>query len=395
MPYYDREIIEEINNSISILELMERMGEATRGRGNTVSFLCPKCGGDWNNSRINTQKNFFKCFRCESLGDKFQGKAINYIQGKFNYSLVEAIEFLDSEYRLNLSSKQGYSAEEKRTFDILNETFKFYKRCLHQSDYLIKRGISKEVLLKVNAGYAPGGKMLTEHLLKKGFKLQELKDMSLVQNNGMDVVYKRVILPIYKYGKPINFYTRRIDEEDYMKHCYYNREVVIYGHDDIQDNPDYIDIYEAPINQLVSRTFGFPIGIATGGCNKFNEAHMNFIKKKKPKKGVRIIYDSDLNGQGQRGAYQVSKKLTENSIKNYVVMLPLGKDPANLLTEVNGKDKFQYCLEHAISGDEYQAHYIMKDMPITMILEHLKRRIEEPKKNVIFNSLFSIEKVHN
>ncbi|MFT9494599.1 MULTISPECIES: CHC2 zinc finger domain-containing protein [Bacillota] len=387
MAFYPREVIDQINDEVQVLELMERMGESTKGKGKTVLFLCPICNGDWNNSRINTIHNYFKCYRCASMGNRFQGKAVNYIQGKLGYNFVEAIEFLINLYSLDIQVNQGYSEEELKRFEIYNEVVQFYKSHLEDSDYLLKRGVSKEIQEKVNAGYAPGGSVLKEYLLKKGYSEEQLKTYRLVHSKGLDMMYQRVVLPLYKYGKTVDFYTRRTDDVNYLKHVYMNGDEIIYGHDFISDNQDYLDIYEAPINQLVAWSKGFPIGFATGGCTKFSNVHIRFIKKKKPKKAVRIIFDSDLNGQGQKQAFEVSKLLSENNVKHQVVLLPKGMDPADVLNQNNGIERYKYCLDKAVPGEEYQAHFQMKDIPIDVIKQHIEKR-ENGCSNTIYSSLF-------
>lgn len=391
MPYYSSNVREYINNEIQILELMQRMGESIKGSGRTIAFLCPICGGDWNNSRINSSQNFFKCFKCESEGNRFQGKAINYIQGKLNLSYVAAIEYLAEIYGLDIEAEDNGepTAEELRDFSLFLEVADFYQTFNGKSSYLLQRGISKEIQEKAKTGYAPGGKVLKDHLLSKGFTLEELNKHSLLNKQGMDRLFNRCVLPIVKFNRVVDFYARRTDSQDLMKHMYMKGTDILYGMDWIKDKPEFLDFYEAPITNLVAMSNGYDPGISIGGCSKFSQEHIKFIKKKRPKK-VRIIFDGDHKGQGQTQAFKVSQQLTENKIDHQVVLLPLGNDPADILTEKNGVYRYDQLLKQSFEGEEYQAHFLMKNMPVDLIKRHLEKRNEKCSQDStsIYSTLF-------
>ncbi|MEK5393998.1 CHC2 zinc finger domain-containing protein [Margalitia sp. FSL K6-0131] len=391
MPFYPREVIEEINEQVLIIELVKKLGIAIRGSGKSISFLCPKCNGDWDNSRIHAQKNYFKCYRCEALGDKFQGKAINFVQGYLGYSLTESVEYLSNLFSLNVSSITGYSEEDEKRFLLYKDVIEFYQSQLHTSTYLQNRGVSMDVLQKVNAGFAPGGTLLRDHLITKGFTDEILKKYRLITSKGLDMMFNRAVLPIYKYGKPIDFYTRDTSNQAYRKHLYMHGEKIIYGHDYVKEHQEYLDIYEAPINQLVAWSNGFPIGIAIGGCTKFGLHHIRYIQRKSPKK-VRLIFDPDRNGQGQLGAFHASKLLSDHNIEHEVVLLPLEEDPADLLLKENGRQRYEECLKMALPGNQYQAHFLLKDISIGDIKMHLQWRENRcsTSQNTIYSTLFSL-----
>jgi DNA primase len=390
MPYYPKEIQDKINQEISLYELMQHHGEnVKKGLGKSAYFLCPKCGGDWENGRINLRDNYFKCFKCHAQGDQFQGKAINYIQYKLNLNLIEAIEYLAKEYNISINSVDN--SDFKRTQQLFKDVVEFYKGFTDQTSYFADRGISSEIVKRKNLGYAPGG-YLKMHLLQKGYKENELSKNALINNKGLDSWFHRIIVPIYKNGYIVDFYTRRTDGKDSVIHLYQNGKNTLYGYDDIKDSPNFINFVEAPISKLVAESNGFVNHVSLGSCMKWGKQSLNLIRDKKPK-GVRIIFDNDENGQGQTQAFEFGQYLVENNVNNvYITILPHKCDPADVLV---GYDRNFYLtlLERSVPFSRYKAHFLMKDISIEDITDHLYRRVKNCHSSIsqweTFHSLFS------
>ncbi len=374
LPYYPKETIEKINQSVPMMDLMKRLGESVKRSGKTGMFLCQKCGGDWTNSRININKNFFKCFKCEAEGQKFEGRPVNYIQEKLNLCLPEAVEYLSKLYSIPINDDESiYTEDELKRFHLYKLVSLFYHRNLDKSDYLLKRGISKSVQKRALLGYAPGGSHLVNFLRRRGYSEEYLKKENIMNQHGKDMFYQKAVFPVIKYGKVIDIYTRSTNDFS-LKHMYLNGKDIIYGHDQIEDGQSFIDIYEGFIDELAVESFLGTNGIAIGGINNFTNAHIQFIKSKKPKNGVRIILDGDPKGQGQLAAFNISKKLDSESIRNWVVVLPIGEDPASLLVKERGAETYQKLIDTPLTGREYRRQYLLTSMPESTIALHLERR---------------------
>lgn len=373
--FYDKEIQNIINN-LSIREVMLDHGENIRsGHGKSDYFICPICGGGYDNGRINKIDNYFMCFRCKAQGDSFQGKPINYIQKKLQLSFVKAIEYLADIYSINLpESKVEDKKKQSRKSALFREVAELYSKFKHP--FLNSRGVSEEVLLKVKAGYTPGS-VLRKEMSKKGFQTQELKEYGFLNQDGNDMWFNRIVLPITHNGYVTDFYTRRVDNQGPLKHMYLNGQTVAYGVDDIDSQPDYVDFVEAPIARLVAASKGFKNTIAIGGCTKWGSSHVKLINQIKPKKGVRIIFDADTKGQGQTQSLEFGEYLTDHDIPVKVVLLPLGKDPDEVLMQQNGIETYYQCLEKSLDYNLFKHHFLLKDVSMSTILEHVKWRHEQ------------------
>jgi len=388
MAYYSKETVDKINAEVPIADLMERLGiDVKFSRGKSDFFLCPECGGDWGNSRINTLDNYYKCFKCAAEGRLFQGKPVNLVQYKLEYNFVEAIEYLANEFNIVIQDERQI---EKGQQSLYQDVAAFFSTFISQTDYFQYRGISNSVIKKTRCGFAPGA-VLKKHLLAKGYKLEQLKAEGLINSKGMDAWFNRIVLPIYRNGKIIDFYTRRADQEDYLKHLYLNGGAnILYGHDEINPGVEYLDYYEGLLNRLVVMSNGLQAGISIGSCLNYSNAHVLFAKKIVPKKGVRIIFDADEKGQGQTQAFAFGQLLQKEGVPTWVVMLPLGHDPASMLTSEGGIEKYTEALSKAVPFEEYKAHFLLKDIDVAYILDHLKRRFVHCSNSTsTFSSLYS------
>ncbi|KZE78228.1 hypothetical protein AV654_19840 [Paenibacillus elgii] len=365
MPFYPREIQDQLNQTpIDVLMIEE--GEVVSGR----EFMCPKCGGGFDNGKIVPHDNYFICFRCKTLGRDFKGKPINYIQLKYGLSLPEAVEYLAQRSGVTLPMPQ-YSSEEKDKLRVYQAVMHYYERCLAETDYLFKRGISEEVASRYRVGFAPGYNRLKHHLLKKGFTLETIVRYNVVTDSG-DRYFNRVIFPLLRNGLPYSFYTRRTDGGEASKHLNHDHSPISYGEDSIPVGVEVLDLYESVINKLVAETAGYPHGYAFGGCASFRKSHLTYLKKVNPTR-IRLILDADLKAQGQTAAFRLGEILTKAGFVVEVVLLPLGYDAASLIVS-QGKDAFKECLGQALPYEEYRAHFLMKDIPIELIQKHMIAR---------------------
>jgi len=374
LSFYPKSFIEEMNQQTPIAELMKEEGESIYGRGRTLSFYCTKCNGDLENSKINTEHNFFKCYRCENLGSPFQGKPVNYLQQQHGYTLQHAVEYLANRNGTPLP-EPILSKEEKERLHAYRLTMRFYEQHWNDSQYLVNRGVSEKLIKKYRIGYAPGGKALRNHLEEKGLTLEKQIIYNLVTSAGIDRFFNRLIVPLTRNQFPYDFYTRDINAESRLKHLPLRGEFMAFGQDTIQKNCDYLDLYESVINKLVAETNGYPNGLAIGGCNKFSLAHLQLIKAINPK-CIRIIFDADLQGQGQKAALKVAQMLVSAGFKVLIVLLPMGRDTADLLSS-GDREIFEKALYHAFEFEVFRAHFLMMSMPINIIEQHLQWRNDQ------------------
>jgi len=381
MAFYSKEFQKEVNSRNSIIEVMEEHGEIISGQGKTRSFICPMCNGDFENSKIWVEKNHFHCFRCPNVrGAVFKGGPIQYIQLRWGYSFTEAIEKMAERAGISLEEQKKPQTVDPEKTELYTEVMKYYERYSDRAAaYLGTRGLSQteasSVVKKYRIGYAPGAMNLRTFLTEKGFTIQQLRKYHLLSEGGSDKFFHRIVVPIVRRGIPYDFYTRRVDQMDFLKHWPLEGRGMDFGADFIPKNAPVIDIYESVINKLFGEVAGYPYGIATGGISNLDVAALiSWLRWISPKR-VRLVLDPDRQGQGQNAALAMGEAITKAGIQVDVVLLPLGHDVGDLFQR-GERGTFVDAMNQPLPFPIFRAHLLLKDIPAEIIDQHMNWRQE-------------------
>ncbi len=384
MAFYDKEFQALVNQKTPIVDLMREEGEHITGSGNTLSFMCPMCGGDFENGKIKVSENFFRCFRCDKLGlPHFRGLPINYLQLRRGMTLQEAVEYLAKRANIPLKQAQARAAApaDPVKVKLYMEMMKFYEQFKEPAiAYLRSRGVKEEeaprLVAKYRIGFAHGGMSLATHLFKKEFSSPVLRKYNLIRDTGADRFFNRLIVPITRRGMPYDFYSRRVDNSSHLKHLPLEGVGMDFGIDFIPKFAPVVDLYESILNKLVAEADGYQHGIATGGISNLKIPELIASLKRIAPRVVRLILDSDKEGQGQRAALELGQKLTEAGFTVVVVLLPIGEDVSALYASGKGQ-VFRDCVDQALPFTTYRAHFLMREVPLELIEQHLNWRKNE------------------
>lgn len=193
--------------------------------------------------------------------------------------------------------------------------------------YLYQRGATLRQIKRHQIGYAPGGKKLTNHLLKKGIKQKRLKSLQLTNKWGNDFFFDRVMFGSPLYGREI-----KSDSDSPYKHLYNfksdNGSLYNYNskHKKILLVEGHFDLLTAE-RILKDNKFDLPV-VSSYGTNGFQKKHQEQIRGSCIEK-VYIAYDGDL--PGINNAISVAKKIPLDEV--YIVSVPKGQD----INEAYGK----------------------------------------------------------
>lgn len=210
---------EEIKSRISIEDLAGEYLELKR-TGRNFKALSP-----WTNERtpsfiVSPDKQIWHDFSSGKGGDIF-----GFIMEVEGMNFREALEFLARKAGVEIetfNSKRSKEIAEKkeRLRKILQISSNFYQHMLIRDkkalNYVFKkRKLSKEIVQDFKVGYAPNGqKILTNFLLKKGFSLNDIRDVGLLNRFGGDIFRNRMVITLKDAsGEPVGFTGRIIDDE--------------------------------------------------------------------------------------------------------------------------------------------------------------------------------------
>jgi len=348
--HFSTEYIDELLKLVDLTEIMQKYGiQVKPGAGENNKYVASFCCGkkDFDNGRIRKSTQTYRCRACGTGGN-----ALHFLQNVAGRTFPEAVIELSKMYGLELPVEDPADKEARLRKDKALKLAADFYHAQGNFEYFLSRGISESVLQRHQAGYAPGGRALREHLQKFGYTKQELLEYKLINSKGLDSFFYRAIVPVYKRGKVIDLYGRAVDDaKSGVKHFYLYGDDILGGFDLL--NPKRtVHLFEAAIDRLAAESHGIDNGVDSGGASKFTANHARQLKKKGVDR-VLVIYDGD--DAGRKGALNTGQLLIDAGIHVWVGELPHDQDPAKMLQE-QGKDAFLQALQRPKTFEQFKMY---------------------------------------
>ena len=371
MSYNDSEDVKErVRLRADIAQVIGRYVNL-RGRGQTLTGLCPFHKEKTPSFTVNPSRGFYHCFGCGKGGDVF-----SFVQEIEGVGFREALEMLAEETGVVMERKlpggweppwtreegpsprqspQTPSAAPRATktelFAIHNEAMMFFYRQVKDTpkavEYFKSRGLRPETVKEFRLGYAPPGwSELYDYLRGKGVPPAHIVECGLAvskeDGNAYDRFRDRVIFPLQDLsGRVIAFAGRGLDADAQPKYLnspetkLYSKGGVLYGMHRaraavreegrllvVEGYMDYLSLYEAGIRNAA----------AVSGT-AFTETHAQWIKRLAAAKVI-LVFDGDRAGlaAARRAAFVLAPFNMDVSI----LALPGGDDPDSFVRREGG-----------------------------------------------------------
>lgn len=371
--------IDEIKSKIDIVELV---GEYVELRKAGVNFkgLCPFHGEKTPSFVVSREKQIWHCFGCAKGGSIF-----NFLMEKEGMDFGEALRALAKKAGVVLQNEdREISGERTKLLAILDATAKFYHRELVAGaeagvarDYLKKRGLTAEIVVKFCLGFAPPSfDSLLNYLttppnppLTKGgnggvnsaprFKIDDLIKAGLILKRerranetslGRDFYDRfrgRIMFPIHDAWSHVVGFTGRVMPQDEARQgvggkyvntpstLVYNKSNVLYGLAFAREaikKENKVVIVEGNMDVISSHQAGAMNVVASSGT-ALTIDQIRLLKRFT--NNVVLAFDADLAGQGasERGIAEAMREAMD--VK--VLRLPesegklVAKDPDELI----------------------------------------------------------------
>ena len=339
------EDFEKLKQRLSLLDYLRQQNWVFRPAGHGPEFvgLCPLHPETHPSFYVNARKNLFYCHGCGQGGD-----LLRFVQLSRQLSFCQSLAYLEQ-----------YSAPPADPATVLEQATAFYQQQLDRYpealDYLKQRGLHDPTAIQeLRIGYAPGGS-LRRHLTAQGYSCELLRHLGLINSQGCDAFYRRVIFPCCQGGRVINLYGRSI-AATFAHRFLPGSKGGLYAWDQVQPCPEVV-LVEGLFDYAVLWQAGFRHITCSFGT------HLNTFQFQQlcdRPRTVFLTFDVDANGSGQQASQQLAQHLRAQGIATRRVLLPEGHDPNSFFVQGGDANQFQALLEAGVR------HEVPLDLPAAL-----------------------------
>lgn len=327
------EDVERLKQRIPLLEYLQWHNWTAQRTGPRQEFvgLCPLHRDARPSFYVNAGKNLFYCHGCGRGGD-----LIRLVELLFDLPFRQSVAHLKQELALSTSPAE-----------LLEQAVAFFQFQLHRHseaiEYLASRGLRDPAIIDdLRIGYAPGG-TLQHHLLARGYSLETLLHMGLINRQGRDAFCRRVIFPCYSQGQTVNLYGRAIGAA-FPHRLLARSKGGLFAWETVRHFSTVI-LVEGLFDLAVLWQAGFRNTTCALGTHLTPTQFQQLCDR--PARLVYIVFDQDENQAGQGAAHQLAQHLQRAGMGAYIVPLPPGHDPNNYFVAGATAADFTTCLEQA------------------------------------------------
>ena len=349
---YPKEYLDEIKLRLKVSQVVGKTVQLKK-RGKEFIGLSPFKNEKSPSFTVNDEKEFYHCF---SSGE--HGNIFDFVMKTKSLGFGEAVKTLAAEAGMQPYRFSNFDKKKDLRFQTYKNIFKDYldnfKKSLYLKDnkepleYLLKRGLKKDIIEEFELGYVPWKNNFYENLLKK-YSEEEINLTGLYYKNDktgkyIDRFNSRVIFPVRNItGDTVAFGGRIINESKLAKYInspeteFYKKGNMIFNLDKAKNSRsetnevlivegymDVVSVYASGVKNVISNS-----GTA------LTERQISLIWKffSNP------IICLDGDESGQKAAFRIAEKLfplINETNRIYFSMMPEGKDPDDFIKQ-NGK----------------------------------------------------------
>ncbi len=345
-----QDLYERILERITPLEVYGEFVQLRRS-GKSYVGLCPFHAEDTPSFHVDPHRGLFHCFGCGAGGN-----LVTFVAEIQRISRQEALRWL--------AQRAGIPPEEiedrrpaARLSTLLQMASEFYHRALLERPellaYIESRGISMATITRFQLGFAPPEDTLREHLLARGFSRRDLLLSGLFVEREGELVERmagRIVFPIRSpAGRVVAMGGRVVDKTASPKYInfentpIFEKQRVLYGFWEGRravEERELALVVEGYMDVLAMHEAG--LGGAVAPLGTFLSPLQAALLKRVAGR-VRLVFDGDAAGRA--AARRSAEVLLRSGVEVEVVLLPEGKDPADLL--VGGGPR---ALQEAVSA---------------------------------------------
>jgi DNA primase len=385
--------LERVKQAADIVEVVSAHTDLRR-QGARYVGLCPFHEERTPSFSVEPQEKLYHCFGCGVGGD-----VIKFVEEKEGLGFAEAVELLADRYGVELEREQEDPRAEarrqhrRRLEQLLDRAAAFYASYLWESkeaakarDYLAERGLREEVLKDFGVGYAPSAwdKLLVAGQ-RAGFNVEELRGVGLVQRGRSGGEYdrfrERIMFPIRdRRGRVLGFGGRAMRPDQGAKYVntaetdFFHKSQILYGVDRakaaiakagravvVEGYTDVIALHQAGIEEAV--------GVMGTAITGEQVAALSGMVEE-------VVLALDADSAGQEAMLRAQKVAAGRRMRLRVAAMPAGEDPAEMMVEPEGPERFQGLVQGAEELTAFQVRLVLDRTDVGSPVERDRALVE-------------------
>ncbi len=358
------EKISEIRGAADIVEVVSESVQLKKSGLNYMG-LCPFHPEKTPSFSVNPQREIYHCFGCGAGGDVF-----SFVMKRDGFNFPEALRNIAGKYGIDIPEKtldargRKIVSERESIFKTNKIAMDFFQKKLHSGlqaekamTYLIKRGITPDIIDTFSLGYVPDGwNNLTNHLAGQRVPsvIAEKSGLIVSKNQGKyyDRFRNRIVFPIIDINKQVVGFGGRVLDDSLPKYLnspetlVYNKSKSLYGYNCTKPKcreTETVHIVEGYFDLIALYNYGVQNVVATLGT-AMTPDHVRMLSRGGVKKFI-LVYDSD--NAGLKAAERSIPIFQKEFINANILVLPKGHDPDSFIREF-GKEKFIEASDNAM-----------------------------------------------
>ncbi len=370
------ESLERLKQTADIVEVVSAHTDLRRQGARWVG-LCPFHEERTPSFSVDAQEKLYHCFGCGVGGD-----VIKFVEEKEGLGFAEAVELLADRYGVELEREQedpraeARRAQRRRLEQLLERAATFYANFLWESqeagkarEYLAERGLGEEVLRGFGVGYAPSAwdKILVLGQ-RAGFRVEELRGVGLAQRGRgggeYDRFRSRIMFPIRdRRGRTLGFGGRAMRSDQGAKYVntaetdFFHKSQLLYGVEMakaaiakagravvVEGYTDVLALHQAGAEEAV--------GVMGTAITGEQVATLSGMVEE-------VVLALDADSAGQEAMLRAQRVAAERRMVLRVARMPEGEDPAEIMAEPGGPERFRKLVDAAIELGDFQVGTIL------------------------------------
>jgi len=380
------ESLDRVKQAADIVEVISAHTDLRRA-GARYTGLCPFHDERTPSFSVDAQEKLYHCFGCGVGGD-----VIKFVEEKDGLGFAEAVELLADRYGVEIEREQedpraeARRQQRRRLEQLLERVAAYYASYLWEApeaakarEYLAARGLAEGTLREFGVGYAPSAwdKILVRGQ-QAGFSARELHDVGLVQSNregrDYDRFRSRIMFPIRdRRGRTLGFGGRAMRSEQGAKYVntaetdFFHKSQLLYGVDKakaavakanravvVEGYTDVLALHQAGVEETVA-----VMGTAITGEQVATLSGM--VEE--------VVLALDADSAGQEAMLRAQRVAAGRKMRLRVARMPAGEDPAEMMAEPGGPERFGALIDAAVELNAFQVGLVIDRTDVASPLE--------------------------